>query len=290
MEKLREPVLLVGYRGMLGTELLKILQEQSIQTVAVDLKEMDITSRDSVNCAFEEFHPAVVLNASGFTDVDGCESQVETAFAVNAEGPANLAAASAKTGAFLIHVSTDYVFDGTRREPYREDDPLNPLGVYGKSKAAGEIRVREIIPENHCIVRTQWLFGLHGKNFVDTIIRLSGERDVLTIVDDQIGSPTYAPDLAEALVTLARMRGRGTFHVTNSGITSWYGFAAKIVEMAGRSTVIEPMKSSELQRPAPRPLYSVLDNTRFLSLCGYAPREWTAALQAYLKERKDGIQ
>lgn len=290
MEKLREPVLLVGYRGMLGTELLKILQEQSIQTVAVDLKEMDVTSRDSVDSIFEEFRPAVVLNASGFTDVDGCESQVETAFAVNAEGPANLAAASTKVGAFLIHVSTDYVFDGTCREPYREDDPLNPLGVYGKSKAVGEIRVREIIPENHCIVRTQWLFGLHGKNFVDTIVRLSGERDVLTIVDDQIGSPTYAPDLAEALVTLARMRGRGTFHVTNSGSTSWYGFAAKIIELAGRSAVVEPMKSSELQRPAPRPLFSVLDNTRFHGFCGYIPREWTAALQAYLKERKDSIQ
>jgi dTDP-4-dehydrorhamnose reductase len=290
MENLREPVLLVGHRGMLGKELLRILQEQSIQIMAVDLEEMDVTSRDSVNSVFEEVQPAVVLNASGFTDVDGCESRVDTAFAVNGEGPANLAAASAQTGAFLIHVSTDYVFDGTHREPYRENDSLNPLGVYGKSKANGEIRVREIIPENHCIVRTQWLFGLHGKNFVDTIVRLSGERDVLRIVDDQIGSPTYAPDLAEALVTLARLRGRGTFHVTNSGITSWYGFAAKIVELAGRSTIVEPMKSSELQRPAPRPSYSVLDNARFHDFCGYGLRQWTEALQAYLDEREDRTQ
>jgi dTDP-4-dehydrorhamnose reductase len=131
---------------------------------------------------------------------------------------------------------------------------------------------------------------LHGKNFVDTIVRLSGERDVLRIVDDQIGSPTYARDLAEALVTLARLRGRGTFHVTNTGITSWYGFAAKIVELAGRSTIVEPMKSSELQRPAPRPSYSVLDNARFHDFCGYALREWTEALQAYLNERKDSTQ
>ncbi|MBI5249330.1 MAG: dTDP-4-dehydrorhamnose reductase [Desulfomonile tiedjei] len=251
-----KPLLLVGYKGMLGTELMRILTESGTWTVPVDVDEMDVTSSEAVIETFANHRPSIVINASAFTDVDGCESKADAAHRVNALGPENLARAAADNGSVLVHVSTDYVFDGTKGIPYKEDDSMNPLGVYGQSKADGEKRVREIIPENHCIVRTQWLYGLHGKNFVDTIMRLAQSNDVLRIVNDQYGSPTYAPDLADALVKLVGMRGRGTFHVTNSGLTTWCDFARRIVERSSRrKVVVESMSTEELQRPAPRPLY-----------------------------------
>ena len=286
MNKMLEPVLLVGHKGMLGTELNRILTDSGTSTVAVDMDEMDVTSWDAVLKIFETHRPASVINASGFTDVDGCESKAEAAHRVNAIGPENLARAAAKSGALLLHVSTDYVFDGSKGVPYREDDPINPLGIYAKSKADGEERVRRANPENHCIVRTQWLYGLHGKNFVDTIARLAQTTDVLKIVDDQFGSPTYAPDLANALLKLVGMRGRGTFHVTNSGHTTWFGFARKIVEqLDGTRVNVEPMSTKELQRPAPRPLYSVLDNSKFNKFTGSALRNWEEALADYLGKK-----
>lgn len=290
MNKIDEPLLLVGSRGMLGTELLKILDESGIITVAVDVGEMDVTSMDAVKKTFEMHRPSIVINASAFTDVDGCESQVEAAYGVNAVGPENLSRAAAETGSFLLHVSTDYVFDGTKGTPYKEDDPMKPLGVYGKSKGDGETRVRDLLPKNHCIVRTQWLYGANGKNFVDTIIRLAGSNEVLRIVNDQFGSPTYAPDLAAALIHLAGRRGTGTFHVTNSGQTTWCEFARKIVERSScRKVRVEPMSSNELQRPAPRPLYSVLDNSKFNEFSGRALRNWEEALEDFLavRQKKD---
>lgn len=289
MDKMDERLLLVGSKGMLGTELEKILVECAASTVAVDLDQIDVTSWDSVVNTFDRHRPGIVINASGFTDVDGCESHVDAAYRVNALGPENLAKAARDFGALLVHVSTDYVFNGSKGIPYKEEDPINPLGVYGKSKAEGEIRVREILPENHCIVRTQWLYGVHGKNFVDTIIRLAEKNEVLRVVDDQIGSPTYAPDLAAALVKLAAMRGKGTFHVTNSGHASWCEFARRIVERSSSENVrVEPMSSKELQRPAPRPLYSVLDNSKYKEFCGAALRSWKEALDDYLAQRRKG--
>lgn len=286
MDKMDEPLLLVGAKGMLGTELEKILVESDASTVAMDVDEMDVTSWDSVVSAFDRHKPGIVINASGFTDVDGCESHIEDAYRVNALGPENLAKAAQRFGSLLVHVGTDYVFDGSKDIPYKEDDPINPLGVYGKSKADGEIRVREILPHNHCIVRTQWLYGVHGKNFVETIIRLAEKNEVLRVVNDQVGSPTYAPDLAAALVKLVAMRGTGTFHVTNSGHASWCEFARRIVEQSSAGKVrVEPMSSKELQRPAPRPLYSVLDNSKYKEFCGSALRRWEEALDDYLSER-----
>jgi dTDP-4-dehydrorhamnose reductase len=274
---------------MLGTDLVRLLEESGQDTVAVDVNEMDIRSFDSVNALAQKIRPSVIINAAAITDVDGCESMVQEALLVNGEGPSNLAKAARNAGAFLVHLSTDYVFDGKKRTPYVEDDPMRPLGAYGKSKALGETRVRETIPEDHCIVRTQWLFGPHGKNFVETILSLASKQDVIRVVNDQSGTPTYSPDLSAAILTLCRVRGRGTFHVTNSGETTWYDFAARIVKRSGASTHVEPMSSKELNRPAPRPLYAALDNSRFIAIAGSPLRRWEEALDDYLEKRKERI-
>ncbi len=286
MVKFQEPYLVIGSKGMLGTDLVRLLLERGIKTVALDLDELDIRAADSVMDALETHRPSVVINVAAYTDVDGCESRPEEAFSANAQGPENLAKASLATGSFLVHISTDYVFDGNKRSPYLEEDPINPLGVYGRSKAEGERSIRELLPDRHCIVRTQWLFGLHGKNFVEAILSQAQKRDVLRVVGDQKGCPTYAPDFAASLIGLCGLSARGTFHVTNSGETTWYEFARRILELAGITTVhVEAMSSQELDRPAPRPAYSVLDNSRFIELTGSRLRRWEEALEAYFNER-----
>jgi dTDP-4-dehydrorhamnose reductase len=290
MAKLQEPCLVAGSKGMLGTDLVRLLQGRGTQTVALDVDEMDIRVADSVMDAFDKHHPGLVINVAAYTDVDGCESRPEEAFSINAQGPKNLAKASLDAGSFLVHLSTDYVFDGNKGAPYVEEDPINPLGVYGRSKAEGERHVRELLPERHCIVRTQWLFGLHGKNFVEAILTQAQQKDVLRVVCDQRGSPTYAPDLATALIELCDLRPRGTLHVTNSGEATWHEFARKILELAGLGRVrVEPMTTEELSRPAPRPAYSVMDNSRFIGLTGSGLRSWEDALEAYLNERQRAI-
>jgi dTDP-4-dehydrorhamnose reductase len=290
MVKLQEPCLVAGSKGMLGTDLVRLLQDRGTQTVALDVDEMDIRIADSVMDAFAKYHPGLVINVAAYTDVDGCESRPEEAFSINAQGPKNLAKASLDAGSFLVHISTDYVFDGNKGAPYVEEDPINPLGVYGRSKAEGERLVRELLPERHCIVRTQWLFGLHGKNFVEAILTQAQQKDVLRVVSDQRGSPTYAPDLATALIELCDLRARGTLHVTNSGEATWHEFARKILEAAGLGSVrVEPMTTEELGRPAPRPAYSVMDNSRFVGLTGSGLRSWEDALEAYLYERQRAI-
>jgi len=290
MVKIQEPCLVVGSQGMLGTDLVRLLEGRGTQTVALDIDEMDIRIAESVMDGFEKYHPGLVINVAAYTDVDGCESRPEEAFSINAQGPKNLAKASLDSGSFLVHLSTDYVFDGNKGAPYVEEDPINPLGVYGRSKAEGERYVRELLPESHCIVRTQWLFGLHGKNFVEAILTQARQKDVLRVVCDQRGSPTYAPDLATALIELCNLRPRGTLHITNSGEATWHEFARKILELAGLGSVrVEPMTTEELGRPAPRPAYSVMDNSRFIGLTGLGLRSWEDALEAYLDERQRAI-
>lgn len=288
MSVLCDSWMVVGAKGMLGVDLVRHLRDSGIETVALDSEEVDICDRDSVAAALDEYNPRVVINVAAMTDVDGCEDRIEDAYRVNAHGPRNLASAASTRGTFLVHVSTDYVFDGKGKKPHREDDPIGPIGVYGASKAQGELFVREALPDDHCIVRTQWLFGIHGKNFVETILNGARTRDVLRVVNDQCGRPSYAPDVARALAQLSRVRGRGTFHVANSGETTWYNFARAIVERAGLSHIrVEPISTEELGRPAPRPAYSVLDTSRFSALAGYTPRHWTAALDEYLRIRRE---
>jgi dTDP-4-dehydrorhamnose reductase len=282
----RHPYLVIGAKGMLGSDLVACLNQSGICAVPLDLEEVDITSPDSVGRAIREYDPGLVVNVAALTDVDGCESMEAQAFRVNADGPAYLAEACKTTGSFLMHLSTDYVFDGQGSEPYKVDDSLNPLGVYGRSKAEGEGRVRAIVPDGHCIVRTQWLYGLNGKNFVEAIINQTAKTRELTVVDDQKGCPTFTADLSEALKKLIELKGSGTFHVTNSGETNWYDFAVKIIELEGiRDVGVSPISSETLDRPAPRPAYSVLDNSRYAELTGSALRSWEQGLEDYLKRR-----
>lgn len=286
MDGFQEPYLVIGARGMLGTNLTLALKGAGLRAVALGHDDVDIREFDSVREQIKQWDPRTVFNCAGYADVDGCESNEEKAFAVNSRGAENVARACSEAAAVLVQISSDYVFDGLRGEPYREHDEVSPLGVYGKSKAEGEKLVREALPLRHCIVRTQWLFGLHGRNFVEAILRQAQEKSVLKVVNDQYGSPTYTVDLCRGLIQLAEVGGRGTFHITNSGVTTWFEFARTIVELAGLSGVkVEPMESGRLNRPAPRPSYSALDNSRFVNLAGSPLRGWQDALRAYLTER-----
>ncbi len=286
MAKFPQPYMVVGAKGMLGTDLVRLLAKSATDVLPVDLEDLDITQADAVSEYLARCRPGLVINAAALTDVDGCETMQEAAFRVNAQAAANLADACKSVSAVLMHISTDYVFDGRKRQPYEENEALSPLGVYGRSKAEGETRVKTILPDSHCIVRTEWLYGTNGKNFVEAILRQAETKEHLTVVNDQTGSPTYTVDLAAALVKLADAGGLGIFHVTNSGETTWHGFACKILEMAGISGIsVGPMKSKDLDRPAPRPDYSVLSNARFTELTGECLRNWDQALGDYLVER-----
>jgi len=271
---------------MLGTDLMEVLQEAGIDAVGLDVEEIDIAQQDSVESRLAVYKPGLVINVAAFTDVDGSESREELAFAVNAVGAENLARAASQLGAVLVHISSDYVFDGKNTRPYREDDPTGPIGVYARSKAEGEARIRSLLPEGHCIVRTQWLFGLNGKNFVEAILSAAQTRETLSVVNDQHGSPTYTRDLAKALAGLCRIGYRGTIHVTNSGHTTWYDFAVRILRGVGLTNVrVEALRSMDLSRPAPRPLYSVLDTSRYAAVSGAPLRPWEEALDEYLELR-----
>jgi dTDP-4-dehydrorhamnose reductase len=275
-------ILVAGARGMLGRELLDML-DGTARGLTHD--EMEITSVESVRKVLLTIKPAVVINTIAYTDVDGCENNSELAFRVNGEGVKNLAEASAEIGAKLVHISTDYVFDGTKGSPYKEEDPVNPLSVYGKSKLAGEQYAR--LNPDHLIVRTQWLFGRHGKNFVETMLRLAGEKDELAVVNDQTGSPTWTADLCLAVRVLLENDCRGTYHAVNSGHCSWFDFAGAIFAESGSGVRVKPLSSTQLDRPAPRPLYSVLDCGRLTADTGLDMEHWREALRKYLKSRKD---
>lgn len=262
-------ILVIGAAGQLGHDLLKVLSPDHTVTGA-DMKgagaehDVDITDPDAVNSLVVDMRPELVINSAAFTNVDGCEANKVICHEVNADGAGNIArACSSCEKTPLIHVSTDYVFDGTGSEPYLEDAEVAPLGEYGKSKYAGEVQVRTALPGRNLIVRTAWLFGDHGANFVKTMLRLGRERDQLKVVDDQTGSPTYAGHLALALKQLAetRLAHPGIYHMTNSGHCTWYEFAAEIFKLAAIEVDLQPTTTLDYNAPAPRPAYSVLANT-----------------------------
>lgn len=273
-------ILVVGANGMLGCDLIALLGDRGH---GVDIADIDITSLESVLKVVGDLKPDVVINCAAYTDVDGCESDSEMAMAVNAEGVAYLAMACMDIGALLVQVSTDYIFDGSKGTPYVEDDAPNPLNVYGESKLAGEMNTA-VCPER-LIVRTQWLYGVHGKNFVETMLRLGAEKDELTVVDDQIGSPTWTVDLARAIIALIDNGCRGVYHVANSEYCSWNDFAKEIFAEAGLKISVSPMTTTELNRPARRPLYSTLECSKLAAATGFYPQKWRAALREYLKLR-----
>lgn len=270
---------------MLGHDLQRVAS-QCGAVVGLGSGDTNIRDLDAVMEAVRNIAPDVTVNCAALTDVDGCEDREEDAYAINGTGAGNVARACLEAGCRMVHISTDYVFDGEKNSPYAEDDPINPISIYGASKAEGERLVRRILPDNHCIIRTQWLYGLHGRNFVETILRLAGERDRLTVVNDRHGSPTFTADLARAIYALIRKHALGTFHVTNSGITTWYDFAREIIKTSGMNHVcVEPIPSSQFPRPASRPKNAALNNSRSIDLMGSPLRPWEQALVDYMQRR-----
>ncbi len=266
---------------MLGRELLDML-DGAVR--GVTRSDMDITSPDSVRKTIAALKPDVVINAIACTDVDGCESNRDVAFLVNGEGVKNLAVATAEIGSKLVHISSDYVFDGRKGSPYSEEDPVNPLSVYGKSKLDGEENARR--NPDHLIIRTQWLYGRYGRNFVETMLRLAKEKEELGIVNDQTGSPTWTVDLALAVKALIDNDCRGTYHAVNSGSCTWFEFAGAIFAEKGITVRLNPITSTQLGRPAPRPLFSVLDCTKLSMDAAVRMENWREALKKYLKTRE----
>jgi dTDP-4-dehydrorhamnose reductase len=273
-------ILVIGANGMLGHDLMAILDGD---VRGVDLGDIDITSVDSVRRVLLTLRPGAIINAAAYTDVDGCESNRETAMKVNGEGVGNLAAAAAEIGAKLVQLSTDYVFDGGKGAPYLEGDPVNPLSVYGESKLMGEVNAR--LAPDHLIVRTQWLYGKNGKNFVETMLKLAGERDEVSVVDDQVGSPTWTVDLANAIRVLLEKDCIGTYHAANAGCCSWNEFAGAIFHEAGLKIKVGRLSTAQLGRPARRPLHSTLDCGRLARDTGFRMQPWRDALRSYLESR-----
>ena len=274
-------VLVFGARGMLGKDLVPALSVKH-QVLARDIEDLNIADQQRVQKEIETLRPQVVVNAAAYTDVDGCEANRELAFSVNAEGARNIAAGCAASNAKMIHLSTDYVFDGTSPAPYREEDSPNPLNVYGASKLQGERQIREVL-ENHLIIRTAWLYGHHGKNFVDTILRLAAQQEELRVVNDQRGAPTFTKDLSWAIKKLLEKEAKGILHITNSGSCTWFEFAHQILKEKNIDNgSIVPISSAALTRPAKRPANSVLDCHRFENLVGQKMRTWEETLKEYL--------
>jgi dTDP-4-dehydrorhamnose reductase len=274
-------LLVTGAAGMLGTDVVAAAAHHEV--VGLTRAELDITDADAVRAAVRDARPDAVVNCAAWTNVDGAETAEDDATAVNGDGAGHLAAAAAEAGAHLVHVSTDYVFPGDATSPYPEDAETGPIGAYGRSKLVGERAVAAAAPGAHAIVRTAWVFGPHGKNFVDTMLRLGGERDELTVVDDQLGCPTYTGHLAPALVKIAEGRVTGTLHVAGSGSCTWWELAVATFEAAGLSPTVHKGTTAGFNAPAPRPAYSVLGSTR-----PDAPvlPAWQEGLAAHLNAKK----
>ncbi len=284
-------LLIIGSDGQLGRELCRQAPQRGYGVTAADLPGFDITLQEQVRGKVYDSAASMVVNASAYTAVDDAEDHKETAFRVNRDGPAYLAGACAERGIPLIHVSTDYVFDGLKQGPYSETDPTAPLSVYGKSKAAGEDEVRQRL-HSHIILRTAWLYGLHGGNFVKTMLRLGMEREEIRVVADQVGCPTSAAELASCIlhianrITIDRVEW-GTYHCCGTGRTTWYGFAEEIFRIAASKAELKverliPITTEEFPCKAPRPRNSVLDCSSLLQNFGFATRPWRETLKEHV--------
>ncbi|MBU1178589.1 dTDP-4-dehydrorhamnose reductase [Patescibacteria group bacterium] len=272
-------ILIIGSKGMLGTELVEVFSTSDYKVYKADLPEIDITDSASIQGKLGEIKPDIVINAAAFTDVDGCEEQIELCHKVNGQALEYLVKECNKVGSTLVHYSTDYVFDGEKEEGYKEADQTNPQSQYGKSKELGEKNLQKY-GDKYYLIRLSWLFGKHGNNFVETMLRLAREKDRLEVVNDQFGKPTYAKDLAiRTKELLESQKAFGIYHITNEGVTSWYDFTREIFKLAGIKTPVTPVTTDKFPRPAKRPHYSGLINTK-LPLS----RPWQEALGEYLDE------
>lgn len=274
--------LVFGASGLLGKALMP--QWSGDEVTGLSSRDADIRDADRVRELVQRGCPDWIVLAAAYTDVDGCESNRELAFAVNRDGAINVGKAAESVGARLMFLSSDYVFDGTKKTPYAAGDPRNPQSIYGRTKAEAEIRLLEM-NSNCCIVRTSWLFGAGGKCFPDTILRLAASRPALDVVNDQRGSPTYTEDLAGAIIQLCRKNAGGIVHATNAGDCTWFEFAQRIVAIAGMNAQVRPVSTQQMVRPAQRPPYSVLSPKSLLSF-GIEMPSWQNALDRYSRQRK----
>lgn len=274
-------VLIIGSEGMLGHDLVDVLGiENEISTTTIDT--LDITDIYKTIETVKEVNPDVVVHAAAFTDVDLSESKPDLAYKVNTIGTRNVAVACKEADSAMVYICTDYVFDGTKGSSYYEYDKTNPLSVYGKTKYLGEVYIRDVLNKFY-IIRTSWLYGFHGPNFVTTMLNLTKNNNVISVVNDQIGSPTYTVDLSNAIAQLIKKPAYGIYHITNSDYCSWYEYAREIFEIAGIDVEVKPVSTEEFPRPAPRPKYSVLKNYNW-KMEGFPEiRSYKDALKDYMK-------
>ena len=274
-------VTIIGAAGLLGKYLLREWTTDEVR--GLDLPEVDIRDPQVLDRVIGGTLPHWIVLTAAYTDVDGCESHPELAIETNCRGAVNVAEVASRHGARLMFISTDYVFDGRKTMPYETDDQRNPRSVYGQSKAEAEVGITKVLP-NSCILRTSWLFGVGGKCFPDTILKLAATRPELEVVNDQRGCPTYARDLARAIVQLCRANAEGIVHGTNRGDCTWFEFASQIIRQGGATTIIRPTTSNKFVRPAERPKYSVLSSKSLEQRNIYMP-PWQEAIKDYLVER-----
>lgn len=274
-------VLVTGVNGQLGYDVCKVLDARGIENRGVDIQDFDITDGAAVHAYITEYHPDAVIHCSAWTAVDKAEDEPEKVRAVNTEGTRNIAAACKAISAKMLYISTDYVFPGTGEKFYEPDDPTGPLGVYGATKLGGELAVRELL-ERYFIVRTSWVFGVNGNNFVKTMLRLSETRNELNVVCDQIGSPTYTADLAPLLCDMIMTEKYGTYHATNEGVCSWAEFAEEIFRLAGKDITIHPIPTSEYPTRAVRPLNSRMSKDKLTAMGFSRLPDWHYALERYI--------
>jgi dTDP-4-dehydrorhamnose reductase len=290
-------ILLTGSKGQLGQEVQKAGINADLEIVSMDLPEIDITDYENLDRIFSGFKPSIVINAAAYTAVDLAETQKNICYAVNTDGPANLTRLCGKHNARLIHISTDYVFDGKSNTPYRENDPVSPVNVYGHSKAEGEKAVLEG-PGKHIIIRTSWLYGRYGNNFVKTMLRLGQEKKSIGVVNDQYGCPTCAYDLAEVIIFIVKcfLEGKSNnsdiYHYCGNGVATWYEFALSIFQIAGElglSNVpsVTPITTSQFPTAAKRPLYTVLDCSKIKKCFGVELKPWKQSLKKTIHQIVD---
>ncbi|WP_219835818.1 dTDP-4-dehydrorhamnose reductase [Paenibacillus sp. R14(2021)] len=279
----KRTIVVTGAQGQLGHDMVELLQALGFEVFGLGRQELDITDLERCAAVLTAINPEAIVHTAAYTQVDAAETDSEEAFRVNAFGTRNLAIVAERLGAKLVYVSTDYVFGGQGTLPYAEDQATQPINVYGSSKLAGETYVQE-----HCsrffIARTSWVYGMHGNNFVKTMLKLAQERPVLSVVSDQIGCPTYSRDLAACIAEMLDTEKYGIYHVSNAGSCSWYEFAQAIFESAGVSVQVVPVTTEQFPRPAKRPAYSVFTH-RALARNGFEPmRHWRLALDVFMLE------
>ncbi len=274
-------VLVTGANGMLGKDLCPIFEANGYKVIRTDVANMDITNSIEVELKITQENPEFIIHCAAYTDVDSAEKDIKTARLINKIGTENIAKASSKTNSTLVYISTDYVFDGNTTRPYSSSDNTNPINNYGLTKLEGEHAIEKYC-KNYYIVRTSWLYGIHGKNFVETMINLANNPEI-KVIDDQVGCPTWTVDLANGIINLIKTKHYGKYHICGGGYTSWYGFAKEIFKYENLKVNLAPCTTQEYPRAANRPRYSVMDNN---GTC----RNWESALKDYIKLRKGVIK